>query len=297
MKAMCKLCGAAGVYTVFEDRIRTGSVGSMSDCTYKVLECTECGVQYLSPFPDMGQDFYVSEQYRQTYDNSDDINTYFKKHDDDQISKISRIGMQNLQGKVIADFGCGGGSFLDMLRGRVGQTIAVEPFQRYHSSLKERGHEVFQWGKDVSEGILDLAVTFDVIEHVEDPLAFLGDIYRSLKPGGVAHIITPNRKEILMQLHKKLYSNFYYRTAHLWYFDSKSLTLAASQAGFKDINTTYHHKYDLSNMICWLKDNEPSGLNKTGLFDDRLNHQWSDFLEEKGLADSIWIVAHKDNIN
>ena len=41
------------------------------------------------------------------------------------------------------DFGCGGGSFLDSIKGIAKKTIAVEPFVGYHESLKLRGHEVY----------------------------------------------------------------------------------------------------------------------------------------------------------
>lgn len=293
VREVCKLCKSSGSIPVFEGQIRAGSVGSMSDCPYSVMECARCGVQYLEPFPDMGQNFYESGQYRQVYDNTIDVNTFLKKYDDDQIPRIHRIGIHNLRGKVIGDFGCGGGSFLDIVRGVADQTIAIEPFQYYHSSLKDRGHKVFQWGKDVPEEMLDLAVSFDVIEHIEDPITFLKEIYSSLKPGGEAHLVTPNRNEILMQLHKEQFSCFFYRTAHFWYFDRGSLTWTAHEAGFVDIEVTYYHKYDLSNTFCWLRDNRPSGIGKIDLFDDRLNHQWRDFLRENGWADSIWIVARK----
>ena len=293
VKQVCNLCGGLGCIPVFEGRIRAGSFGKMSDHPYSVMECAQCGVQYLEPFPNVGQEFYESGQYRQAYNNTTDVNKYLSGHDDDQILKVARIGVSNLREKVIGDFGCGGGSFLGLVRGVAKQTIAVEPFEHYHSWLKERGHKVFRWGKEVPEGILDIAVSFDTIEHIEDPVNFLKEIYSSLKPGGVAHIITPNRNEILMQLHAERYRSFYYRTAHLWYFENKSLTWAVDRAGFLDVEVTYYHRYDLSNIFCWLRDDKPTGFNKIGLFDDRINHQWTDYLEEKCLADNLWITAQR----
>ena len=296
VKKVCKLCGTFGSIPVFEGQIRAGSPGSMTDHTYSVMECPQCGVQYLEPFPVTGVDFYETGNYRQAYDNTTDVHAFLGKYDDDQPPRIERIGISNLRGKVIGDFGCGGGSFLDLVRGVAKQTIAIEPFQDYHSSLVERGHRVFQWGREVPESMLGLAVSFDVIEHVEDPIAFLKEIYSALKPGGVAYIATPNRNEILMQLHAERYTSFYYRTAHLWYFDAGSLAWAARQAGFPDVEVTYYHKYDLSNAFCWLRDNRPTGVGKIDLFDERLDHQWRGFLEEKGWADNLWMVARKEGV-
>ncbi len=294
VKEECKLCGASGVATVFEGQIRAGSFGSMSSRPYNVMECVQCGVQYLEPFPDMGKDFYVSEHYRQAYtDSAVEVNNYLTEYDNDQIPKINQIGLSSVRGKVVGDFGCGAGCFLDSVRGVAKQTVAIEPFEHYHSSLRERGHKVFQWGRGVPDNMLDMAVSFDVIEHIEEPVAFLKKIHSALKSDGVIHIVTPNRNDILMQLHADQYSSFYYRTAHLWYFENKSLSWAACQAGFKEIKIVYYHGYDLSNVFCWLRDNRPTGVGRIDLFDDRLNHQWSDFLEEKGWTDNLWIIGRK----
>jgi ubiquinone/menaquinone biosynthesis C-methylase UbiE len=43
---------------------------------------------------------------------------------------------------------------------------------------------------------IDLAVSNHVIEHVEDDLKAVNELYKVLKPGGVALINTPNRKRL-----------------------------------------------------------------------------------------------------
>lgn len=42
------------------------------------------------------------------------------------------------------------------------------------------------------EGQFDVVVMNHVLEHVNDPVAFLSDVCRLLAPGGVAHIAVPN---------------------------------------------------------------------------------------------------------
>lgn len=291
---ICKLCGASrSSRVVFEGQIRAGRPGLMTDRFYIVAECEQCGIQHLEPFPDVAHEFYVTGVYREAYGDSIDVDDFLRRYDDEQIERAERIGLGNIRGKIIGDFGCGGGSFLDLVHGLVAQTVAIEPMAAWHSSLKERGHTVFQWGKEIPRETLDVAVSFDVIEHGADPVVFLKEVYSSLKPTGIAHVVTPNRNEILMKLHADHYSNFYYRTAHLWYFDARSLMWAAHQAGFMDVEVNYQHKYDLSNAFCWFRDNRPTGARKIDIFDDRLNHQWRDFLEERGWADNLWLVARK----
>ena len=48
--------------------------------------------------------------------------------------------------------------------------------------------------------IVDFVVTFQVIEHVEDPVKFLQVIYQLLKPGGKLLIATPNSNDIMLKL-------------------------------------------------------------------------------------------------
>lgn len=47
--------------------------------------------------------------------------------------------------------------------------------------------------RNVPEGAFDLVASFETIEHVQSPEAFLANIRRALKPGGLLVISTPNR--------------------------------------------------------------------------------------------------------
>ncbi len=44
---------------------------------------------------------------------------------------------------------------------------------------------------------IDIAVSTHVIEHVKDDLKAINELYRVLKPGGVALLTTPNRKRLV----------------------------------------------------------------------------------------------------
>ncbi|MBX7243421.1 MAG: methyltransferase domain-containing protein [Bacteroidia bacterium] len=48
--------------------------------------------------------------------------------------------------------------------------------------------------KGIEDNQFDFAVSFQVIEHIEDDVTFLREIYRVLKPGGKLILTTPNKK-------------------------------------------------------------------------------------------------------
>jgi hypothetical protein len=97
----------------------------------------------------------------------------------------------------------------------------------------------------------------------------------------------------MMKLASQDYRSFFYRTAHLWYFNSQSLQWAAARAGFKVKKVFFKHGFDLSNTLCWLRDRRPTGIGGIDLLDERINAAWRTFLEDKGLADTLWVVLKK----
>ncbi len=50
--------------------------------------------------------------------------------------------------------------------------------------------------KHVPENSIDIAISSHVIEHVTDDLKALNELFKVLKPGGIALINTPNRKRL-----------------------------------------------------------------------------------------------------
>ena len=81
------------------------------------------------------------------------------------------------------------------------KVIGVEFFQeRIPSDFKNITYLKGDWQR-LSEFIpaesIDLAISSHVIEHVPDDLKALNELYKVLKPGGVAIFDTPNRKRLI----------------------------------------------------------------------------------------------------
>jgi len=77
--------------------------------------------------------------------------------------------------------------------------------------------------------LYDVLTMFDVIEHVEDPVALLRVAGELLKPGGICVIRTPN----LLSIEAEVFQNQYHslKMEHLHYFSAASVCFAMESAG------------------------------------------------------------------
>lgn len=285
-KLKCINCKKKDFKIIYDGKIRSGSYGKNTDGNHKIIQCNNCGLTRMEDFVKID---YISDSYRLSYNDSNKITDYFKNHDHEQNGRINKIGIENFRDKIVLDFGSGGGSFLDLVKGVSSRTIAIEPFTGFHKSLKERGHLVYSNIKECGEYIdkVDIIISFGVIEHIDNPLDYLKSAFSLIKKGGKMYIETDNLKDILMQFKIPKFNSFYFRTVHTYYFDSKSLKLLCKNAGFKKINIDYRHGYGISNTFNWLKDLKPSGNSSLKFISEDLNDFWIKYLEKKGMAELL----------
>lgn len=287
----CSICSADQWSPHYRGPIRVGKFGSLSREPHTIWRCGGCGADWLE-----GATLdYESDDYRQLVDGAAGVETFHRTHDGEQAHKLELLGTGSLRGKVVADFGAGGGSFLDLVGGLARATLAIEPTASFHPALRAGGHVVFPYGSDVPaewHGQVDLAVCFSVVEHVEHPLQLFQEIRALLKPGGRALVSTPNRDDWLLQLLPQDYASFFYRQVHRWYFDAPSLAALARRAGFKDARPFHAHRFDVSNFLLWLRDRRPSGLGKVDV-PPALQAAFAPALEQSGRADYLyaWLEA------
>jgi SAM-dependent methyltransferase len=148
-------------------------------------------------------------------------------------------------GQRVLDVGFGNGLVLQHLRDRYAERVGVDlALNRHALGLRKEGIKVVK--ADVARGLpfkaasFDLVVSLDVIEHVFDPLSFLVELRRVLRPGGRLLLSTPNVR-YLRQLWRIGVQGLGPGTSgedvgwdggHLHYFTSADLLRAAAQAGF-----------------------------------------------------------------
>jgi len=173
----CNLCDVKKYEVIYDGVIRDGIVGTKSKDTHKVVKCSGCGLVRLLNNP-LTMEYYQSDEYRNAYNETANANDYIQMHDNEQPPRLAKVGADMFRDKIVLDYGCGGGAFLDLVSGLADKTVGVEPFGGYHDSLNERGHQIFSdsaMAKKEYQNKVDTIVSFGVLEHVEDPKQYLKD--------------------------------------------------------------------------------------------------------------------------
>jgi len=135
MNLLCNICGSNDWSVQYKGSIRMGKFGEWSDKEHIIYKCGHCNVQLLCS--DVIN--YELSNYREMVDGSDKPSSFYKLHDKELVGKLKTLGTDNIRGKVIADVGCGAGSFLDLVKGLASKTIAVEPTKSFHHELRAKG--------------------------------------------------------------------------------------------------------------------------------------------------------------
>jgi SAM-dependent methyltransferase len=191
--------------------------------------CSECDLAYSGLHPNDFNDLYSDESY---------LNNSKSAYDESREYRISRFGKERVEilraakpeaftranAPTLLDIGCGTGWFLE---------YACESFDakgvEYSDSLRAflSQNYTFQVCKATDELSIkfDFITAFDVIEHVPDPLLFLREVRRLLKPNGVALIYTPNRSSLAF-LANVDDNNLICPPHHLHYFNDTSFRRA-----------------------------------------------------------------------
>ena len=107
-----------------------------------------------------------------------------------------------IQGNVL-EVGCGEGRGFEVMVPLATTFTAVDKIESALTVLQEKhpGAKLMSMNLPPLQGLndnsFDVVVSFQVIEHIENDLFYLQEIERVLKPGGIALITTPNRKQSL----------------------------------------------------------------------------------------------------
>src|SRR5262249_10498674 len=93
---------------------------------------------------------------------------------------------------------------------------------------------------ELPDAQFDLVTCYAVLEHTIEPLQFLQDAYRTLKPGGRVVLLVPNYESWYRMIAREQWV-WLVPPVHLQYFTPASLMTAVRRAGLDDVEclTTY----------------------------------------------------------
>lgn len=291
----CKLCKSNNVIKIYDGPIKTGLLDGYSKKNYPVYQCQNCKTIWNNAFEDYSKDYYKSTEYRSRIEADTTIEEYYRKHDVESLFKLKITGTDIFRNKIIADIGCGGGSFLDFLQGVCKKIIAIEPSEEYRKSL-EKKYCTYAFASDAIvdwDNKLDIVTSFDVIEHVSDPQSFLKDGYNLLKTGGKIIIGTPTDYPVLRELLGDIFNKFIFQIHHPWILSEKIMHDMAEEIGFSNIKVYTIQKYGLGNLICWLNEQKPKGHITYDFISKSLDELYKSEMVSKGFGEYIVLEATK----
>jgi SAM-dependent methyltransferase len=166
--------------------------------------CPHCRTLYMSPrpTPDIMSAYYGnSENYRFWAEHifpASEANRREKIHRPMLEYTVAACDRHGVARKRLAEVGPGFGTFIALAResGSFESTIAIERTPEMAKACRNRGVPVIERAvEEVSTdevGNVDALVSFEVIEHLFDPAAYLRSAARLVRPGGLLVLTCPN---------------------------------------------------------------------------------------------------------
>lgn len=191
------------------------------------------------------------------------------------------------------EVGCASGYFLHTIRDRVRSVTGFETHTELRAYCETIGIPMLKDLGAAKPASFDKIFIFFVLEHIGDPMGFLGALKRLLKPGGQLLVEVPNVDDALLALYDiPALRDFYFTPAHQFYYSKSTLDRVLRKAGFSAVAIEPEQRYDLSNHMHWMLAGKPGGQGKYNhAFSPELLAAYSQNLKDRYLCDTLFAVA------
>src|SRR3989344_1623901 len=191
-----------------------------------------------------------------------------------QSERIKLLKKYFGKSKRLLEVGCSAGMFLWHARKYLGEVVGIDYDQRAaRFAAKQCACQVFNTditSTSLKTGSFDIICAFQTLEHVSDPVAFIAQYKKYLKPGGVIAIEVPNLRDALVSTYDlPNHAKFFYHLSHPWYFTETSLQKLMRANGFNG-RVFYVQDYNLFNHVNWILNDRPQASNTLGLCSPQL---------------------------
>jgi len=211
----------------------------------------------------------------------------------------------NMTPRRVVDVGAGTGIFLEEARAQAlaPELIAVEPSAPLAERCRAAGFETVQGFASSLRtvehlaGTADLAVCFEVIEHVLSPLDLLRDLASVVRPGGWV-LVTGLAGSGFDILELGPFAKAVAPPHHLNFITEPAVTSLLERAGLERVDVTTPGQLDVD-IVHGLLNEQPDALADgfaffmTRFASDRQRAALQKFLSEQGLSSHMWILARR----
>jgi len=276
----CYLCGCK------DSKVRSGRVRDSADIS--VLECSDCGLVYLSSLEHIDDNHYKNSGMHDGI--NPDVDAWLKEvaRDDERRYLFLKDKIVN---KSVLDFGCGAGGFLERAKTIANRVVGVELEAALQASFDDRKLLVYPNLQAAIDGErkYDLITAFHVVEHLADPVSVLQSLSQLLESKGEIIVEVPSSDDALLTLYNnKAFQRFTYWSQHLFLFNSNTLRMMIDRAGLELNWIKYVQRYPLANHIYWLAKGKPGGHKVWSFMNDEcLNNQYEQQLAALGITDTL----------
>ena len=209
----------------------------------KVLDCKKCGFSHILPLPSdeelqkfYTKDFYQKEKTVYYFKETKEDAAWWNATYDNYYSILERL----IRGRKLLDIGSGTGDFLSVGKKRGWNILGIEPSSVAAAHARRRGlaivNDFFNPGSLRGRGPFDVITAFMVLEHVPDPISFLREAKKLLKPSGLLLIFSPNDYNPFQQIvRRKLPTEPWWVVPkhHINYFGFFSIQKVLTRLGFR----------------------------------------------------------------
>jgi len=273
---------------------------------FSYVQCNDCGTLYVNPRPS-------EEAIRNFYGHSKSTKywaEHFYKETEEQrrekIFKPRALMIRDFVGKgkkinTFADIGAGYGTFLDEVRklGLAKTVLAIEPSSDFAVVLKNKGFEVIQMPIEKCGSVLrnkiNLATSFELLEHVFSPQKFFESVWEILAENGYLIFTTLNINgfdlQVLWDKSKSISPPH-----HLNFFNLSSAKILLKRCGFKTIKAFTPGKLDVDIVknMCSEQNIEVGRFVRLLINSDETTRaNFQSFLSENNLSSHMCFVAQK----
>ena len=220
-----------------------------------------------------------------------------RRYNNSVVSKfMDSVSLHGFQENMsILDFGAGTGTLARIVRDRYHITpdcIEIDPY--LSKLLNLDGFNTFEDVNQLTK-FYDVVYTSNVLEHIENDLQALSELYSSTKPGGKILIYVP--------AFPILFSRMDERIGHFRRYSKHELMSKVRTAGFVNLKIDYHDSLGFFvsialKVIGFHRPSVPPGVKILRVY-DRFLYPISQILDRLGLryllGKNIYLVAKKPN--